>query len=75
MVVDSTHNILFECFEDHLHSLISKKSLFSLLNKVSLEEDLTLLQVEELKKDRAQVAATTKENKSVVICNLKVVIT
>lgn len=71
---DSTLFLRFRDSSDRLRVLRAKRKLFSLPNKVFLDEDLTRAQVAELKQVREQVAAARQVRKWAVIRNLRAVI-
>lgn len=52
VVLDSTMVICFKNAEEQMIVLWAKWKLFNLSNKIILDEDLTQLQVDELKKAR-----------------------
>lgn len=59
---------------DRLQVLRANRKLFSLPNKVFLDEDLTRAQVVELKQAREQVAAARQAGKWAMIRNLRAVV-
>eukprot|EP01018_Ginkgo_biloba_P030734 Gb_10973 [translate_table: standard] len=66
---DSTLLIRLKSLEDKLTVLRAKRKLYTLENKIYLDKDLRRLQVEELKKARAEVFEARKNNKWAVIHN------
>jgi len=53
VTTESTFIIWFQSFDDHIHSLRVEKMLVLSYNNIFPNEDLTQLQLEELKKARA----------------------
>ena len=71
---DSTLFIRFRNATVRLCALRAKRKLFSLPDRIFLNEDLTKAQVEDLKQSREQVTAARKAGKWAVVKNLRVVI-
>ncbi|KAH9309722.1 hypothetical protein KI387_037633, partial [Taxus chinensis] len=71
---DSTLFISFRTTFDRLRALKARRVLFSCLDKVFFNEDLTRTQVGELKRSREKVMAARKAGKWAVIRNLRAVI-
>jgi hypothetical protein len=71
---DSTLFLRFQTASDRLCALRAKRKLFSLPNRIFLDEDLTRAQVVELKQSREQVMAARQAGKWAVIRNLRAVI-
>ena len=71
---DSTLFIRFCNATDRLCALRAKRKLFSLPDRIFLDEDLTRAQVAELKQSREQVVAARKAGKWAIIGNLWAVI-
>ena len=71
---DSTLFLRFLNTSDRLCALRAKRKLFSLPNKIFLDEDLTKAQVAKLKQSKEQVAAARQARKWAVIRNLRAII-
>ena len=71
---DSTLFIRFHNATNRLCALKAKRKLFSLPDRIFLDENLTKAQVAELKQFKEQVAVARKARKWVVIRNLRAVI-
>lgn len=69
-----SNSTLFICFRTLLQPLKIKWKLFSLRNKIFLDENLTQYQVVELKRFRKQIMAARQAGKRAIIRDLKAVI-
>jgi len=67
---DSTLFLRFRSASDQIRALRAKHQLFSLPNKISLDEDLSQSQVAKLKHSRELVEATRQAGKWAIIRNL-----
>jgi hypothetical protein len=71
---NSTLFIRFKSLGDRIRALEFKRKLFSLPNKIFLDEDLTRSQVAEIKDSKELVTTAQQAKKSTIIHNLMVVI-